>query len=151
MGLKFTNLIGTQRTYWLTQPVWNNPVTAAPAWSARTDLHGCIICFLCPHFWGWRFGHAEPIWHTAANDIFMNQLLQQMKGSLRKTIRNFQLNDIILLSQYVIVWSTGHFFLREWIKKQNGIPAHKIGKLWKFKKSELDEWVKSGKSAKWRS
>ena len=26
------------------------------------------------------------------------------------------------------------------------IPAHKIGKLWKFKKSELDEWVKSGKS-----
>ena len=38
--------------------------------------------------------------------------------------------------------------IREWIKKQNGIPAHKIGKLWKFKKSELDEWVKSGKSAK---
>ena len=38
--------------------------------------------------------------------------------------------------------------IREWIKKDNGIPAHKIGKLWKFKKSELDEWVKSGKSAK---
>lgn len=38
--------------------------------------------------------------------------------------------------------------IREWIKKNNGIPAHKIGKLWKFKKSELDEWVKSGKSAK---
>ena len=37
--------------------------------------------------------------------------------------------------------------LREWIKKDNDIPAHKIGKLWKFKCSELDEWVKSGKSA----
>ena len=37
--------------------------------------------------------------------------------------------------------------LREWIKKENGIPACKIGKLWKFKCSELDEWVKSGKSA----
>lgn len=39
--------------------------------------------------------------------------------------------------------------LRDWIKKQdsNGIPAHKIGKLWKFKKTELDLWVKSGKSA----
>ena len=37
--------------------------------------------------------------------------------------------------------------LREWIKKENDIPAHKIGKLWKFKCSELDEWVKSGKSA----
>lgn len=37
--------------------------------------------------------------------------------------------------------------IRNWIKKENGIPAHKIGKLWKFKKSELDHWVKSGKSA----
>lgn len=36
--------------------------------------------------------------------------------------------------------------IRNWIKKTN-IPAHKIGKLWKFKRSELDEWVKSGESA----
>lgn len=38
--------------------------------------------------------------------------------------------------------------LRNWIKKEDtGLPAHKIGKMWKFKKSEIDEWVKSGKSA----
>ena len=37
--------------------------------------------------------------------------------------------------------------LRNWIKRDASIPAHKIGKLWKFKRSELDEWVKSGKSA----
>ncbi len=37
--------------------------------------------------------------------------------------------------------------IRDWIKKGNGIPAHKIGKQWKFKRSELDAWVKSGKSA----
>lgn len=37
--------------------------------------------------------------------------------------------------------------IRDWIKKDTGIPAHKIGKQWKFKLSELDEWVKSGKSA----
>lgn len=37
--------------------------------------------------------------------------------------------------------------IRNWIKKQNGIPAQKVGKLWKFKRSELDEWIKSGKSA----
>lgn len=37
--------------------------------------------------------------------------------------------------------------IRDWIKKNNGIPAHKIGKQWKFKKSELDVWVNSGKSA----
>ena len=36
--------------------------------------------------------------------------------------------------------------IRNWIKKTD-IPAHRIGKLWKFQLSELDEWVKSGKSA----
>ena len=36
--------------------------------------------------------------------------------------------------------------IRNWIKKTD-IPAHRIGKLWKCKRSELDEWVKSGKSA----
>ena len=36
--------------------------------------------------------------------------------------------------------------IRNWIKKTD-IPAQKICKLWKFKCSELDEWVKSGKSA----
>ena len=36
--------------------------------------------------------------------------------------------------------------IRYWIKKTD-IPACKIGKQWKFKLSELDAWVKSGKSA----
>ena len=34
--------------------------------------------------------------------------------------------------------------LRGWIRNDKGIPAHKIGKQWKFKCSELDVWVKSG-------
>lgn len=37
--------------------------------------------------------------------------------------------------------------IRDWIRKDKGIPAHKIGKKWKFKCSELDDWVASGKSA----
>ena len=37
--------------------------------------------------------------------------------------------------------------IRDWIKKDTGIPARKIGKQWKFKCSELDAWVKSGGSA----
>jgi excisionase family DNA binding protein len=37
--------------------------------------------------------------------------------------------------------------VRNWIKKETDIPAHRVGKLWKFKKSELDAWIKSGKSA----
>ena len=32
-----------------------------------------------------------------------------------------------------------------WIKGKS-MPAHKIGKLWKFKVSEVDEWAKSGKA-----
>lgn len=30
-----------------------------------------------------------------------------------------------------------------WIDGHN-MPAHKMGRLWKFKKDEIDEWVKSG-------
>lgn len=37
--------------------------------------------------------------------------------------------------------------VRNWIKKESSIPAHRVGKLWKFKRSELDSWIKSGKSA----
>ena len=36
--------------------------------------------------------------------------------------------------------------VRNWIKKTD-MPAHKIGKLWKFKRVELDAWIKSGRSA----
>ena len=40
------------------------------------------------------------------------------------------------------------YTLRAWIKQENKqLPAHRIGKLWKFKRSELDAWIKSGKSA----
>ena len=34
-----------------------------------------------------------------------------------------------------------------WIKGKN-MPAHKIGRLWKFKLEEVDEWVKFGGAAK---
>jgi excisionase family DNA binding protein len=28
-----------------------------------------------------------------------------------------------------------------------GMPAHRLGRLWKFKKEEVDTWVKSGGAA----
>lgn len=37
--------------------------------------------------------------------------------------------------------------LRSWIKKKDDLPVYRIGKLWRFKRSELDDWVSSGKSA----
>ena len=36
--------------------------------------------------------------------------------------------------------------IRLWIKRGE-IPAHKIGRLWRFQLSEVDDWVRSGKSA----
>ncbi len=33
-----------------------------------------------------------------------------------------------------------------WIEKK-GLPAHKMGRLWKFKVSEVDEWVREGGAA----
>jgi excisionase family DNA binding protein len=34
----------------------------------------------------------------------------------------------------------------KWVSK-NYMPAHKVGRLLKFDKSEIDEWVKSGQAA----
>ena len=34
-----------------------------------------------------------------------------------------------------------------WIDK-HGMPAHRMGKFWKFKADEVDEWVKNGGAAK---
>ena len=30
-----------------------------------------------------------------------------------------------------------------WIERRN-MPSHKVGRLWKFKRNEVDEWVRSG-------
>ena len=30
--------------------------------------------------------------------------------------------------------------IRNWIKNTD-MPAHKLGRLWKFKKSEIDKWI----------
>lgn len=31
----------------------------------------------------------------------------------------------------------------KWIEDKR-MPAHKVGRLWKFKRNEVDEWVKRG-------
>ena len=31
----------------------------------------------------------------------------------------------------------------QWISKRN-MPAYKVGRMWKFKLSEVDEWIRSG-------
>ena len=36
--------------------------------------------------------------------------------------------------------------IRDWIRKGKDIPRKKIVKTWKFKRSELDQWIQSGKA-----
>ena len=38
----------------------------------------------------------------------------------------------------------------KWIDRK-GMPAHRVGRLWKFMKAEVDEWVRSGGASKNRS
>lgn len=33
--------------------------------------------------------------------------------------------------------------VHRWISRK-GMPAHKAGRVWRFKPSEVDEWIKSG-------
>jgi hypothetical protein len=34
----------------------------------------------------------------------------------------------------------------KWIERKK-LPAHKMGRLWKFKASQVDTWVQTGKAA----
>ena len=36
--------------------------------------------------------------------------------------------------------------IKKWIDNKN-MPAHKMGRQWKFKIDEVDDWIKSGASA----
>lgn len=33
-----------------------------------------------------------------------------------------------------------------WVNEK-GLPAHKVGKLWKFRLAQVDKWVESGRSS----
>ena len=58
-------------------------------------------------------------------------------------LKNEKWSNIEEIAEYIQVHKDT---VRLWIKKGE-IPAHKIGKQWRFKISEIDEWVLSGKSA----
>lgn len=38
------------------------------------------------------------------------------------------------------------FTIYKWLERKD-MPAHKVGRLWRFKISEIDQWVKSGGAA----
>lgn len=48
--------------------------------------------------------------------------------------------SVVEISKYLGVSSDTVY---RWIDKQD-MPAHKIGRLWKFKKDKVDVWVRNG-------
>lgn len=40
----------------------------------------------------------------------------------------------------------GRETILQWITKRN-MPAYKVGRLWKFKLTEVDKWIRSGGAA----
>ncbi len=40
----------------------------------------------------------------------------------------------------------GRETILQWISKRN-MPAYKVGRLWKFKLSEVDDWIRTGGAA----
>lgn len=41
----------------------------------------------------------------------------------------------------------GNDSIYRWIESK-GLPAHRVGRLWKFKISEVDQWVLAGRAGK---
>ena len=70
----------------------------------------------------------------------------------KKLIRKFEERK----EQIIEKWSTlkevqeylgvGRDTILQWIAKRN-MPAYKVGRLWKFKLSEVDDWIRSGGAA----
>ena len=50
------------------------------------------------------------------------------------------------MDAYIERWCSMRDTVLAWIDKR-GMPAAKIGRLWKFKISEVDAWMKSGVAA----
>ena len=57
--------------------------------------------------------------------------------------KNSNLENWVTLKEIQAYLGIGRETVLQWIAKRN-MPAYKVGKLWKFKISEIDDWVRSG-------
>lgn len=97
------------------------------------------------------FGHEErtgPILVKSAENMPKWLVLSYFKGLKfysQKGIGSMVKNDDRWLSIGEICAHLGvsSDTVYKWIEKQ-GLPAHRMGRLWKFQKPEVDAWVKSG-------
>lgn len=73
-------------------------------------------------------------------------LLKQAKSA---KIRDLVSVDLVMTDRWLSVEEiTEHLGVSKdtvyaWIAKRD-MPAHKVGRLWKFQKTEVDAWIKAG-------
>jgi excisionase family DNA binding protein len=77
----------------------------------------------------------SPLADVAAN--------QNARGVLRMNEMEDRWLSITEMCKYLGVSNDTVY---KWIDK-HGMPAHRMGRLWKFKKDEVDTWVKAGGAA----
>lgn len=58
---------------------------------------------------------------------------------------NYNIEKWVTLKEIQAYLGVGRDTILQWIEKRE-MPAYKVGRLWKFKYSEVDEWVRSGGS-----
>ena len=51
----------------------------------------------------------------------------------------------VTLENIALHLSVSQDTIHRWIRNRN-MPAHQIGRLWKFKISEVDAWVRAGRT-----
>lgn len=57
-----------------------------------------------------------------------------------------QIEKWVTLKDVQSYLGVGRDTILQWIAKRN-MPAYKVGRLWKFKLSEVDDWIRSGGAA----
>lgn len=65
-------------------------------------------------------------------------------AKLDMQIKEFNVNDrwlsVVEISEYLGITKDSVY---KWVKEK-GMPAHRLGKLWKFKTDEVDIWMRKG-------
>ncbi len=57
-----------------------------------------------------------------------------------------QIENWVTVKDVQAYLGVGRETILQWIAKRN-MPAYKVGRMWKFKLSEVDEWIRSGGAA----